>query len=328
MDDILVRPTELRQTAEQLSSSAQKIGQALHAIDNDINALKGIAFMGNRADDVQVRYAPKRDALLKAREIVAHFAEDLQSAALCFELADKNGLDKTLIIGFDNIKQFDGEIDLFPGLYGRIRENFLDPADYVIDSNKIRQWVRDAAEYNDIPPELLAVILQQENAPDAPGWRKPFQYIERQMTTGAAILNEVPFVENIIPDKIANSSTGIGNMTKKTLDDAAKYIETTYNRSVLPQDVFDTAIPFVNRDTRISGVDMQADIYYVSAHLRQLIDREIGEGQPYHGPLTKENITKIAAAYNGSGDASVKYGNDAVNRLEKASNGEIPLYFF
>jgi hypothetical protein len=74
MVDILVRPVELRQIAEQLRASSKKVGTALQAIDNDILALKGDKFLGNRANSVQAHYAPKREALLKAREIVSNFA--------------------------------------------------------------------------------------------------------------------------------------------------------------------------------------------------------------------------------------------------------------
>jgi len=91
MVDILVRPAELRQISEQLKSGAKKIDAALQAIDNDILSLKGDQFLGNRANAVQGHYAPKREALLKAKEIVAHFAADLQSAASRFEQADQSG---------------------------------------------------------------------------------------------------------------------------------------------------------------------------------------------------------------------------------------------
>lgn len=88
MSNILVRPPELRQTSEQLKSSAKKIGIALQAIDNDILALKGDKFLGNRANAVQAHYAPKREALLKAREIVHLFSENLQTTADIFSSAD------------------------------------------------------------------------------------------------------------------------------------------------------------------------------------------------------------------------------------------------
>jgi len=96
MNTILVHPTELHQISEQLYSSAKKIGVALQAIDNDILSLKGDKFLGNRANAFQANYAPKRDALLKAKEIVSHFAEDLQTAARRFEQADKNKDDISL----------------------------------------------------------------------------------------------------------------------------------------------------------------------------------------------------------------------------------------
>lgn len=89
MTDILVRPPELRQISEQLRSCAQKIGIALQAIDGNILLLKGDKFLGNRADMVQSHYVPKRDALLKAKNIVSHFADDLQRAATVFESADR-----------------------------------------------------------------------------------------------------------------------------------------------------------------------------------------------------------------------------------------------
>jgi predicted double-glycine peptidase/uncharacterized protein YukE len=91
MTDILIRPLELRQISEQLRASAKKIGAALQAIDHDILSLKGDKFLGNRANAVQAHYAPKREALLKAKEIVAHFAEDLQNIAAAFERADRSG---------------------------------------------------------------------------------------------------------------------------------------------------------------------------------------------------------------------------------------------
>lgn len=91
MVDILVRPAELRQISEQLRSSAKKIGVALQAIDNDILSLKNDKFLGNRANAVQAHYAPKREALLKAKNIVSHFSDDLQTAASNFEQADKSG---------------------------------------------------------------------------------------------------------------------------------------------------------------------------------------------------------------------------------------------
>ena len=88
MTNILVQPQQLRQTAEQLRSHAQKIDQALHAIDNDIRSLKGHHFLGHRANSVQVHYAPKREALLSAKELVLRFSGELDDVASTFENAD------------------------------------------------------------------------------------------------------------------------------------------------------------------------------------------------------------------------------------------------
>lgn len=90
MSDILVRPPELRQISEQLRSSANKIGTALQAIDNDILSLKGDRFLGNRASAMQSHYSPKREGLLKANNIVMHFAENLKTVADVFEKADNS----------------------------------------------------------------------------------------------------------------------------------------------------------------------------------------------------------------------------------------------
>jgi len=98
MSDILIRPPELHQISEQLRSNAMKVDTALQAIDNDILSLNGDQFLGIRADAVQAHYAPKREALIKAKEIVAHFAEDLQSAATRFEQADRKDRDSNLNI--------------------------------------------------------------------------------------------------------------------------------------------------------------------------------------------------------------------------------------
>lgn len=89
MVDILVKPLELRQTASQMRNSANKIGQAILNIDSDLQALMGDKFLGNRANAVHSLYQSKRDALEKAKELILHFAIDLEKAADVFEKADK-----------------------------------------------------------------------------------------------------------------------------------------------------------------------------------------------------------------------------------------------
>ena len=91
MTQILVRPTELRQAAEQLHARAQRLSQAMQNIDQAILSVKGDRFLGHRADAVQAHYAPKRSALLKAKDIVLQFSQELEQAATVFERADKTG---------------------------------------------------------------------------------------------------------------------------------------------------------------------------------------------------------------------------------------------
>lgn len=188
----------------------------------------------------------------------------------------------------------------------------------------IRSWVRQASAYHDVPYELTAVILQQENAPEAPRWKQAAQFVERSLTTAAAIVDEAFW--DLVPDKISGGSAGIANMSRKTLRDAADYIEKTYGRPVMPDDVRIRLFGW-NQDTRFQGDDLKGDLYYMTAHLRQLIDR-VTKTPRYKGPLTLEQVKKVAAGYNGSGPLAEKYGADALKRLQKAATGATPLYFY
>jgi len=89
MSNILVRPHDLRQISDHLLSGSQKVGVALQAVDNNILSLIGEKFLGNRAESVHTHYVSKQKALLEAKEIVAHFAKDLQEVAARFEQADQ-----------------------------------------------------------------------------------------------------------------------------------------------------------------------------------------------------------------------------------------------
>lgn len=95
MTAILVKPAELKQTAQQLRASAKKISAAMQNIDKVMASLKGTKFLGNRADLLQSHYAPKREALQRAKDIVAAFAADLDQAATSFEQADKGSSPST-----------------------------------------------------------------------------------------------------------------------------------------------------------------------------------------------------------------------------------------
>lgn len=87
--DILVRPAELRQVSQTLRGQAQKIAQAIEAVDAILRALKGQKFLGNRANALQVRYEARREALLATKNLILRFAAELERAASTFEQADK-----------------------------------------------------------------------------------------------------------------------------------------------------------------------------------------------------------------------------------------------
>jgi len=142
MVDILIQPPELRRISEQLRTSAQKIEAALQAIDNDIRSLKGDKFLGSRSDKLQVNYAPKREALLKAKNIILHFAEDLNIAAGVFEKADKDKVDQLFVHDpFDK-----SDIDINDAKQGNLGDCYLIAAIAAVADKKpelIRDMIRD-----------------------------------------------------------------------------------------------------------------------------------------------------------------------------------------
>jgi hypothetical protein len=194
---------------------------------------------------------------------------------------------------------------------------------YVPDK-EIRQWIKQAAEYHGIPHVLLAVILQQENGPNATTTQKVLQFGERSLTTFAAIMDDVFW--DVVPDKIAGGSSGFANMSRSALRGAARYSETMYGRPPLPSSVQYRILGW-NQDTRVSGDDWKADLYYCAAHLRQLIDR-VTHTPCHRGALNLAQLEKVIAAYNGSGALAAKYAKDAMALLARAEKGQDQLYFY
>ncbi len=90
MTDILVKPQELRQTAEQLHASAKKISGATGSIGKIVlgSALR-LVFTGNRASALMKRYLSKAGELAAFDDLVVKFASDLEQAANRFEQMDK-----------------------------------------------------------------------------------------------------------------------------------------------------------------------------------------------------------------------------------------------
>ncbi len=182
----------------------------------------------------------------------------------------------------------------------------------------IKRWMYEAARYNSVPVVLMAVILQQENAPTVSETVKQLQSGERRLQTLAGEKDEQYW--GIMPDKFAGGSTGIANLSRQTLRDAAAYLETRYRKPVIPD-----AIRNEKGDPRLAGIDEQLDLYYMSAVLRQLIDRHVSPTSV--GNLSDDAFARVAQAYNGSGPKAIKYRKDAVARLNAARQGTVPLLF-
>lgn len=234
-----------------------------------------------------------------------------------------SGMEKTTISGLGVIPGYSGN---FPSplqvmWYVPGKD---EPFRLSVQDKEIRQWIRQAADYHGIPHILLAVILQQENVPQATELQKILQFGERSLTTFAAIMDEVLF--DLIPDKIAGGSSGFANMSRNALRSAAEYSEKMYGRPPLPNSVKYRILGW-NQDTRISGDDWKSDLYYCAAHLRQLIDY-VTKRICHNGAINLTELEKIIAAYNGSGPLAAKYAKDAMKLLSDAASGKASLYFY
>lgn len=198
-----------------------------------------------------------------------------------------------------------------------------EPLRMSVPDSEIRQWIKQAAQYQRIPHVLLAVVLQQENSPRATGWHQFLQFGERSLTTAAAIADEALF--DIVPDRVAGSSTGFANMSRAALRDAVAYSQRMYGRPPMPADVRYRLLGW-DQDTRVSGDDLRGDLYYCAAHLRQLVDRVAG--RCHNGALTLDQLERVIKAYNGSGPLADKYARDAMKLLADAQTGAATLYFY
>ncbi|WP_208300459.1 hypothetical protein [Prosthecobacter fusiformis] len=235
---------------------------------------------------------------------------------------------KTGIVGIGKIKSHTGAIPSPLKLWWYVPEN-NEWADIIIPDEKIRSWIKSAAEYQDVPLEIMAVILQQENGANATGAQKFIQFGERTVTTGLQVADEWLF--DLVPDRafgvaVADGSSGIANLQRPTLRDAASYSEKSLKRPPLPDDVRYRIFGW-DQDTRISGDDVKADLYYQAAHIRQLIDRITGV-PGYVGNLTLDQVRSVIRSYNGSGKKANKYADDGMKKLLDAADGRSPLYFY
>jgi len=233
------------------------------------------------------------------------------------------GREKTVIAGLKKIASYKGD---FPS---PLQTMWYVPESHEIfklkiSDTEIRRWIKNAATYHGIPHALLALILQQENGPNATTFQKVGQFAERSITTFGAIVDK--HLWGIFPDAISKGSSGFANMSRAALVDAAEYTESQYGKNPLSNEARYRALGW-DQDTRVSGDDFRADLYYCSAHLRQLIDRVIGS--PCHnGPITMAQLRAVIKGYNGSGAMAEKYADDAMKTLNGAIVGTSKLYFY
>jgi|GEM_PF-1889401 len=209
-----------------------------------------------------------------------------------------------------------------------------------LNQREIRKWVREAAKYHEVPYEMLAVVLQNENAPNV-GLRKKFlQFGERTAQTYIHDFNKrfgdpigkldraIQGLTNldVIPNGVYRGSSGLVNISAGALNSAANHSESFRKRPVIPpelrirQDGYDS-------DTRIPGADWRSDLYYGAAHLRELFDRYRRPWEPGK-PLDLKMAKRVFAAYNGSGKDADKYGRDSMRLLRDAASGKRHLYFY
>jgi len=233
------------------------------------------------------------------------------------------GTEKSSVPDSDKINSYKGDFKSPLQVMWYVPENDEVLKSHFPDS-EIRSWIKDAADYHGIPHSMLAVILQQENNPNASGGLQVLQFGERTLTTFSAIIDEYLF--DLVPDKISKGSSGFANMSYNTLRHAAEYTEQKYGKNPMPDDVRYRLLGY-DQDTRIPGDDWKADLYYCAAHIRELIDRTTGQ-KCHSGELTMQQVKEVFKAYNGSGPKAEQYASDAMDKLKGAINGDVTLYFY
>jgi surface antigen/uncharacterized protein YukE len=92
MAAILIRPNQLRSTAQSLIQKAKSVQTAINAVEKSINDLNSIVFAGNRASGLKTHYARVKNELLSASSLIQKFSNELQETASVFDKADGNQL--------------------------------------------------------------------------------------------------------------------------------------------------------------------------------------------------------------------------------------------
>jgi uncharacterized protein YukE len=90
MAAILIKPNQLRSTAQSFIQKAKSIQNAINAVEKDINDLNSMVYMGNRASSLKSHYARVKNELLSSSILIQNFAKELQEIASVFDKADNN----------------------------------------------------------------------------------------------------------------------------------------------------------------------------------------------------------------------------------------------
>lgn len=258
-------------------------------------------------------------------------------AQLC--CCECNGSESATYVNESSIPSFTGDLPAPLQVASWIPRS-LGQVVYISDSN-IRGYVRRAANYHGIPYAAIAAILQLENGPTASTFRQVLQAGERSVQ---GLLNGFDHVARnsigVDADDIPNlpadldgkarqfirGSAGLTNMSDNTLNGAIEYTLEKYCKNpIADRDRY--GMFGIDADLRITGYDMMADFYYCAAHIRQNIDALLG-GPCFTGALSDDDLKRVIAAYNGTGPAAARYGQEGVDAISAAIAGTGSMYWY
>lgn len=167
-----------------------------------------------------------------------------------------------------------------------------------------------ATEEYDVPPELLAAILQLENNYPEHGY---WGYLRRSAKQMLA-----PLLQLINPkhDFGWGYSQGLANFKPGVAQDVAEYFESFYPGEQSVEDY----------SSHFALIDIRTNLQYAAAHLRRQIDAVYGIG--YQGPMSLQGLALVVSKFNAPRVNYVSsYGADGRALLVAASRGEESLYF-
>jgi hypothetical protein len=180
------------------------------------------------------------------------------------------------------------------------------------------QGLSQVSEEYDVPPEVLAAILQMEN--------NPRLGIIGVLRRGLKMnVNQILQMLDPQHDFGLGYSRGIGNVKPGTATSTAAYFGENYPGSEMAGYVDASTMGIWN------SLDLpQGNIEFVAGYARQAIDEIYGQG--YNGPMSAEGLSLVMNHHNtGRTDHAALqwgYGNVARSLMVHASEGTLPLVFF